>query len=162
MRIDKNGRLGGRVSILDVCVVVLVVALSVGFVLRGGTQTAAQILNANDEFYVVLVVERVRDFSVNAVDVGDIFFERNAALLGEVVDTWTERFNEIVIMDDGTLVGMDNEFRYNLFVRLRAQGFVSADEGYFIGGNNHVSAGQLLQVQSNRLFVNMFVHEVHS
>jgi len=160
--LDNNGRLGGKLSILDLCVVILVLALLAGFFMRGGTQTAAQILNANDEFYVVLVVERVRQFSVDAVSVGDVFFERHAAILGEVVETWAERSNELVRLDDGTLVEMDNEFRYNLFVKLRSQGFISDAEGYFIGGNNHVSAGQLLQIQSHNIFVNMFVQEVFS
>ncbi|MCL2853035.1 MAG: DUF4330 domain-containing protein [Defluviitaleaceae bacterium] len=158
--IDKNGRLFGKISVLDVAVVLLFAAMVAGFVMRGGTATAAQIIAANQEFYVVLSVERVREYSVNAVNIGDMFFEQHAALLGEVVDFWDEPADDIVRLDDGTLVVMESEYRRNLFVRLRAQGYISDANGFFISGNNHVVPGQLIRVQSSNLFAFMTVHEV--
>ena len=158
--IDRNGRLFGKLSVLDVAVVLLFVAMVVGFVMRGGTPTAVQVLAANEEFEVVLSVERVRMYSVDAVNIGDIFFEQHAALLGEVIDYWYEPADDIVRLDDGTLVVMESEYRYNLFVRLRVQGFISGTSGFYIGGNNHVVPGQLIRVQSRNLFAFMTIHEV--
>ena len=158
--IDKNGRLFGKISVLDITVVLLFAAMAVGFVMRGGTATAAQIIAANQDFYVVMSVERVREYSVDAVNIGDLFFEQHAALLGEVVEFWDEPADDIVRLDDGTLVVMESEYRRNLFVRLRAQGFVNEVSGFYIGGNNHVVPGQLIRVQSRNLFSTMTVHEV--
>ena len=159
--IDRNGKLFGKISVLDVAVVLLFVAMVAGFVMRGGTAAAAQIFASNQEFEVVLAVERVRVYSVNAVNLGDLFFEQHAALLGEVIDYWYERADDLVRLDDGTIVVMENEYRYNLFVRLRAQGFISETNGFYIGGNNHVAPGQLIRVQSNNIFAFMTVHEIN-
>ncbi|MCL2618178.1 MAG: DUF4330 domain-containing protein [Defluviitaleaceae bacterium] len=158
--IDAKGRLFGKISVLDIAVVLLFAAMAAGFVLRGGTPTAAQIFGADQPFYVVMSVERVRVYSVEAVGYGDLFFEQHAGLLGEVVDFWDEPADDIVRLDDGTLTVMESEYRRNLFVRLRAQGYISDTSGFFIGGNNHVVPGQLIRVQSNRLFSTMTVHSV--
>ena len=158
--IDQNGRLFGKVSVLDIAVVLLFSAMVAGFVMRGGTATAAQIIGANQEFEVVLYVERVRMYSVDAVNIGDLFFEQHAALLGEVVDFWDVTSDDIIRRDDGTFVIMESEYRRNLFIRLRAQGYISDANGFFIGGNNHVAPGQHIRVQSNRLSAFMNVHEV--
>ena len=158
--IDRNGKLFGKVSVLDVAVVLLFAAMVAGFVARGGTAAAAQIIGANQEFEVVLYVERVRMYSVDAVSAGDLFFEQHAALLGEVVDFWDETSYDIIRRDDGTFVIMDSEYRRNLFIRLRAQGYISDTNGFFIGGNNHVAPGHNIRVQSNRLSAIMNVHEV--
>ncbi|MCL2616476.1 MAG: DUF4330 domain-containing protein [Defluviitaleaceae bacterium] len=158
--IDRNGRLFGKLSVLDVAVVLLFAAMVAGFVIRGGTTTAGQVMAANQQFEVVLSVERVRIYSVNAVNIGDMFFEQHAALLGQVIDYWYEPADDIVRTDGGDLVVMQSEYRYNLFVRLRAQGFINEQSGFYIGGNNHVVPGQLIRVQSNNIFAHMTIHEV--
>ena len=158
--IDNKGRLFGKISVLDIAVVLLFAAMVAGFVMRGGTATAAQIIGANERFYVTLAVERVRVYSVEAVNIGDLFFEQHAALLGQVVDFWDEPADDIVRLDDGTLVVMESEYRRNLFVRLQAQGYVHDTNGFFIGGNHHVVPGQLIRVQSNNIFAFMTVYEV--
>ena len=158
--IDAKGRLFGKISVLDVAIVLLFAAMAVGFVLRGGTATAQQILAADQNFYVTLAVENVRTYSVDAVNIGDMFFEQHAAFLGEVVDFWDGPADSIIRVDDGSLVVMESEYRRNLFVRLRTQGYISEAGGFFIGGNNHVTPGQLIRVQSNNIFSVMTAHEV--
>jgi len=158
--IDKNGRLFGKLSMLDIAVVLLFVAMVAAFVLRGGTTTFEQVMGANQEFEVVLAIENVRIYSVNAVNEGDMIFEQHAGLLGQVIDFWHEPASDIVRRDDASFVVMESEYRYNLFIRLQSQGFINETSGFYIGGNNHVVPGQTIRIQSQNMISVMTVHEV--
>ena len=56
---DKNGKIGGKVSIIDILVVVLVVAVIVGIVARYGSSVTGAV-KSNKQFEYVLKVESVR------------------------------------------------------------------------------------------------------
>ena len=55
---DKNGKIGGKVSIIDILVVVLVVAVIVGIVARYGSSVTGAV-KSNKQFEYVLKVESV-------------------------------------------------------------------------------------------------------
>ena len=63
---DKNGKIGGKVSIIDILVVVLVVAVIVGIVARYGSSVTGAV-KSNKQFEYVLKVERVRQYTVDAL-----------------------------------------------------------------------------------------------
>lgn len=53
---DKNGKIGGKISIIDILVVVLVVAVIVGIVARYGSSVTGAV-KSNKQFEYVLKVE---------------------------------------------------------------------------------------------------------
>lgn len=64
---DKNGKIGGKVSIIDILVVVLVVAVIVGIVARYGSSVTGAV-KSNKQFEYVLKVESVRQYTVDALE----------------------------------------------------------------------------------------------
>ena len=156
MIIDSKGRLFGKLSLMDLLVVVAVVGLCVGFFIRAMADETVQILNANQVFYTTLMIERVREFSVEAVHEGDIFYEQFGGLLGRVVRVEVAPSDDILRRTDGTAVVAPVEGRYNVFVTLESRGNVN-NAGFFVGGNNQLAVGAAMRIRSNKLEANAHV-----
>ena len=83
---DKNGKIGGKVSIIDILVVVLVVAVIVGIVARYGSSVTGAV-KSNKQFEYVLKVESVRHYTVDALEKkGKVTDKKSEKDLGEIVD----------------------------------------------------------------------------
>lgn len=87
---DKNGKIGGKVSIIDILVVVLVVAVIVGIVARYGSSVTGAV-KSNKQFEYVLKVESVRQYTVDALEKkGKVTDKKSEKDLGEIVDVQVE------------------------------------------------------------------------
>lgn len=150
MIIDEKGKLFGKISILDIIVLLLVGGLVISFAFKARASDNITFLSANDTFYVTFRIERVRDFTVNAVSEGDVFYEQHASILGTVVDVWTEDGTLVVKQDDGTAELFTYDDKYDLLITLEVKGSIT-ENGYYIRGNNQVSVGSDLKIQSNMI-----------
>ena len=149
--IDNKGRILGRVSIVDILIVLAVIALAVGLLYRGGP-AFTDMLRPTDEFYVTFEVRRMRGLVVEGtVREGDVVFrqhERRA--LGTVVDVELIPATDILLRTDGTAMLAPAEQRYNLRITIAATGRVT-DAGFFINGVDHVAPGREVALINNRI-----------
>lgn len=157
--IDKKGRLFGFINILDLIVLVLIVGLGASFAFKTATNENVTLLGASQTFYITFRIERVRDFSVNAVNTGDIIYEQHAQVLGKTVNVWTEEPHEVVALNDGTAEYFPMEGKYDLFITVEATGTVNSG-GFYVNGNNQVSAGKDMKIQSNMVYTSARVFSV--
>jgi hypothetical protein len=157
--IDEKGRLFGLLNVLDLLVLVLIIGAAASFAFRASSGEATPILNAGEKFYVTFRTERVREFSVKAVNVGDTIYEQHADVLGKVVKVWTEEPHEIVALNDGTAAYFPMEGKYDLFITIEATGAVNSN-GYYVNGNNHLSSGKDVRLQSNMVYTSARVFSV--
>jgi hypothetical protein len=149
--IDKQGRLFGKLSIIDIAVLVVIIGLLIGLGYRRLSSKAAVIVNADTKFYVTLVVERIRDFSLEAIDEGDIIYEQYAQQpFGKIVATETEQSKEVLKKPDGTISYVPMEQKFNLYATLECTGNVG-DNGYYVNGNSQIAIGSDLRIQSNKV-----------
>jgi hypothetical protein len=159
--IDEKGRLFGKVSLIDVLVVLAVLGLAAGFVYRQAAPGLQQILVADDTFYVTFVTQRgVRDFSVEAVDLGDVFhlqFDRQP--LGTVVGIVAEPSLDLLRRQDGTVEMVPVEGRSDLYITLEVRGSIT-DRGYYVNGTQRMGVGSRMRLTSNRSLLAVFVHDV--
>ena len=151
--IDNQGRIKGRVSIVDIIIVLAIVALVAGLIYRQATPHLADILRPDDEFYVTFEVRRMRDIIVdNSVEIGDVLFRQHdrSQPLGTIVAI--ERFpaTDILPRTDGTAVLATMEQRYNLHITIAAIGTVAAG-GYFVNGVDHMAPGSEIALINNRV-----------
>ena len=147
--IDGKGRVFGLINILDLLVFVLIIGAFFSVfqkVVSGGTG----FLGTDDTFYVTLRIERVRDYTVSAVEIGDIFYEQYAQVLGEVVKKDTQTPYSIITKFDGTADYIPMDDRYDLYLTLKVTGKKNQN-GYYIGGNNHFSIGKDVRLHSNMI-----------
>lgn len=158
--IDEKGRFFGKISIIDIVIVLAIVVLAVGFIYNRTGQHVRQIIMADEPLYVTFLVEGVRRFSVDAVQEGDVFFRQHERVpLGTVARIETSPAHDIMVRTDGTAVFAPIEDRYNLYITLACVGSVT-DTGFFINGTLQVSEGGRLSIQSNNLLSMAMVYSV--
>lgn len=158
--IDEKGRLFGKCSIIDIFVVLAVVVLAAGFVYNRTGQNIRQIIMADTPLYVTFLVEGVREFSLDAVKEGDIFFRQHERVpLGTVARIETAPAYDIIVRADGTAVNVPVEGRFNMYITLSSVGSVT-DTGFFVNGTQQMSQGGRMSIQSNKLLTMAMVYNV--
>jgi hypothetical protein len=147
--IDRQGRLAGKVSLIDIALILIAIGLIIGLGYRRLAPKAVQIVVSDTKFYVTLVIEPIREFSLNAIHEGDVFYKQHEQQpLGKVLSTRSEPAKEIIKRPDGTPLYVPMEEKYSLYMTLECAGNVT-DNGYFVNGNAQISEGGDLIIQSN-------------
>jgi hypothetical protein len=162
MRIlDQKGRLFGKVSVIDLLILLAVVGLGLGYVYQRTSPEILQIVNADTKFYVTMTANRMRGFSVDAVDIGDIMYKQHDRQpLGTVVKLETEPATDYMLYPDGTAVLVEMEERYRMYITLESTGSIT-DVGYHVNGIMHIAPGSEIVLVSNRLLIpDSWVHAI--
>ena len=140
---DKNGKIGGKVSIIDILVVVLVVAVIVGIVARYGSS-----VTSNKQFEYVLKVESVRQYTVDALEKkGKVTDKKSEKDLGEIVDVQVENATLQSTTASGELKNPELPGRYTCYVTIRATGKES-DDNYILEDSTELSVGRNVDLYS--------------
>jgi hypothetical protein len=135
--------------VIDIALLLIFIGLLIGFGYRNLAPRAVLLTTTDTEFYVTVRVEPLRHFSIDAINIGDIFFERHEQQpLGTVADIRTQPAMDIIKLLDGTPLLVEMEDKYTMFMTLRANGN-RTDRGFFINGNTHVAEGSDMIIQSN-------------
>ena len=152
--IDAKGKIKGRVSLIDIILILAVVALAAGILYRQ-TPAIQDMVNPNTPFYVTIQGDGVRHFIKDAVAEGDIMFRmHDRQPLGEVVAIEVVPAQTFLHHSDGTASLATMEQRYTLNITLRSIGTVREDTGfYLINGNDHMAPGREVSLHSNRVLI---------
>jgi 5,10-methenyltetrahydromethanopterin hydrogenase len=148
--IDGKGRIAGKVSVIDTALAVIVIGLAVGFAVRQ-FQVKPTVMENNVPIYVTVNIEPIRDFSMEAINEGDLFYEQYATQsMGKVVKMSSQSAKELIKIPDGTIHYVEMEQKYRLTVTLECRGIIR-DTGYYINGNSQIAEGGDLTLQSNKV-----------
>ena len=157
---DEKGRLFGKISIIDIVVILAVIVFAAGFLYNRTAQDIRQIIAADTPIYVTFVVESVRELSFNAVSDGDVFFRQHERVpLGNVVEVTRGQAYDIIVLTDGSAVYAPMDNRYNMYITLLGTGSIT-DAGFFLNGTQQMSVGGGMTIQSNRFLATVKVHDV--
>ena len=108
---------------------------------------------------MVLQLKGVRQFAVDAVDIGDEIFERNGPRLGKVTGVRSEGYKDTLDLNNGTQGFADVEGRYTLFITVEGMGRVDG-EGRFINGTRFVAVGSEIKIKSQKIMGDASVYEI--
>lgn len=148
--IDQKGKLFSRVSVIDL-IILLILAISIGGVCyKLASSSEAVAIKADTAFEVVLRVNNVRSYTIDAIQVNDEVYEQHASLVGTVTAVDARPAKTLVSLADGTQVYGEVEGRCDVDVTLHCVGRVN-DSGYFIGANRLVAPGGTINIQSQRV-----------
>lgn len=155
--IDKNGKLFGKISIVDLLILILVAVLAIGLIFRVVNKSA---ISGNSNFKTVLKIEDVRQFTVDAIQVGDVIYEQHANEIGVVSNVEIGEATEIMedMKGEAFLAPLDQ--RYNLIITLDTTGRIS-DKGYYANGNRQLSIGGDLPIQSKYVYTSSRIIDVY-
>ncbi|MCL2462373.1 MAG: DUF4330 domain-containing protein [Defluviitaleaceae bacterium] len=158
--IDRRGKFFGKISIIDVLLIVLILGLAAGFGYKKLSAPAQQIVNANTKFYATFIVEKVRDFSVQSVAVGDVLYEQYGTQpLGKIVAVRSEQSYDVLKNPDGTAINAPMDGKYNIYMTIEASGSVNSG-GYYFNGNEQMAVGSDVTLQSNMFICSARVYKL--
>ena len=153
--IDRQGKIFGRISLVDIIIVLAILLLIAGLVYRRATPRFADMLRPDDTFYITLEVNRIRNIiAEDSVIVGDMLFRQHERLpLGRIVSVERHPATEILLRrSDGTAILAEMEERYMLLITVEATGSVT-ERGYFINGIDHIAPNSGVQLVSRTVFL---------
>lgn len=144
---DKNGKIAGKVSIIDILVIVLVIAVIAGIAARYGSKITAAV-RSSEKFEYTLRVENVRKYTIDAIEkkgrVTDKHSEKN---LGEIVDVRYEEATQQSTTANGHMVNPVVPDRYTCYVTIQAVGRES-DDNYVLDDSTELSVGRTVDLYS--------------
>ena len=142
---DKNGKIGGKISIIDIGVIVLIIAAAIGLVIRftSGTTTA---VTSNETFRYVVKVNMVREYTVNALQTRGITTDKKAEMvLGEIKDVKVEDSKIQSTTASGKIEWSNPPDKYTCDVTIEAEGRESED-GYILDDTTELSVGRSVDI----------------
>ncbi|MBQ7109215.1 MAG: DUF4330 domain-containing protein [Clostridia bacterium] len=147
MIIDKKGKLFGKISVVDIAVVLIIVVLAVGIYLRFAGETE-NISTNSEKITCTFLVENVRMYTVDALKKGGALYEKTSKeYMGEVTDVkWEEGLYQ-VNMADGSFKKVVPEERYNVYVTIEFDGKVN-DGGFYTAANKYLAVGSSVGIHT--------------
>lgn len=145
--IDENGRIGAKVSIVDLFVVLLLIACvaAVGLKLK----TAQSVRGGDRVIEYTVRVENIREQSVNAINqkCDGIIDAETKYDIGEITDVQTTPARVLVQTNDGDFKMTEYDNRYDAVITLRTNG-TETEDGYYASSGRQIVVGDSLGVNN--------------
>ena len=144
---DKNGKLFGKVSIVDLIILLLVLVITAGSIWRFTSPSAA--LDQSDAtINYTIRIEGVRDFTLEYYSVGLRVYDRQAGqFIGHISDVRHTDFYELHPHFDGTLKWVAVPGRVTIFLDIVANGRVTPTAVY-VEGTYEIAAGSMRYINT--------------
>ena len=130
--IDRNGRLFGKISIIDVLVVAVVLFLAVALQFKGKqTHTGSSVTEVPITYQVT--VNGVRNYVADAIQVGDVLYDLDmdsSGHLGEITAIEVLPPSKMAELHDGTVDFVPAEDSVDLLLSVKAEGLI--DNGRYL------------------------------
>ncbi len=125
--IDRNGRLFGKISIIDVAVILVVAVLAAALGFKGN-QTHTGTTSSNIPITFQLRVNGVRNFVADAVREGDNLYDlenSSGGPLGEILSIEVLPGTKVGSFSDGTIVDAPVEDGVTLLLTVQGKGIIN-------------------------------------
>ena len=126
--IDNNGRLFGKISIIDVFVILVVAVLAVALYLKTNTMTHTSTATKNEVNTNQVRAQGVNNCVENNIQVGDRIFDEDrprGGCLGKVTAIEIMPGTEMEEFSDGTMEEVPSENTVNLLLTVEGEGLIS-------------------------------------
>ena len=146
--IDNNGRLFGKISIVDVLVVLVVVAVGLAVYFKTHQPQTGTKIETETIVYQMLLNSQPQ-YVVDSLQIGDDVFDKERSTggsLGKIIDIEVTEGTKREELDKGTVAMVPYTGRYNVLLTIEGTGLYSEESGYSL--NRIYDIG----VNSNRYF----------
>lgn len=142
--IDERGRLFGKVSLIDILVILFALVMALAVYLRFFSNETTSIRSEGDTFAYTVKVDGVRQWTVEGFHVGDKLWDSDHdTYIGTITSVRSEPSTYEAILADGTYRMAQREGRYDVYLTVEAQGLISngryyASRTYEVGANSGI------------------------
>lgn len=126
--IDRNGRLFGKVSIIDLIVVLIVIVMAFALHMKNNELDASKTTGSNTPITFTCLAENLPLNVVDAIQVGDKVYDKDRSSGGAVgTITKIEQLpaSKVADLKNGTYAALTNENARNLLITIEGTGMVS-------------------------------------
>ena len=126
--IDRNGRLFGKVSVIDLIVVAVVLVLAVALNMKNNHLSHTSTSVTNDPITYQVLVSGSRNYVADAVREGDLMFDQDRSSggsLGKILSIEVLPGSKMAELNDGTVEVIPAEDCVNLLLTVQGEGIVS-------------------------------------
>lgn len=144
---DKNGKLFGKISIIDLLVLLAIIVGIAGFSVRFFSN-AAENVNEKTKFEYVIEINDVRSYTVDALNKKGIVTEKKSGgIIGEITNIESKPYTSQLSMSNGRIVTVDVPEKFTVDVTVVGEGN-ETNGGYYIGENVELSVGSTINMAS--------------
>lgn len=139
--IDEKGRLFGKVSLIDIFVILFALVMVFAVYLRFFSNETTSVRGESDTFSYTIRVNGVRQWAIDGFHVGDKLWEPEYDVcIGTITGIETTPATMEYDLMNGTLVVAGSERRYDVYLTVEAEGLISngryyASRTYELGAN---------------------------
>ncbi len=157
----KDGKLFGKISIIDIFVIILIAALALGIYSRFAVSDAS-VATQSQPLEYTMKVSNVRLGTVNALKdyMGPIYDDTTKEYLGEITDVTYEVAKVDVTLANGQFKADNSPDRYNVLLTVRVDGNVN-DRGYYTANNLNIGAGSNFIFSSKAAITTGVVQDIY-
>ncbi len=145
--IDKDGKLFGKINLVDLGIILLIV-LAIAAV--GYKTLGTKVQKSNDvTIQYTLCIEGIREQSVAAMNKNheNIYDDKKEKLMGNIVSVEQKPFIRPVQLDNGEYKLAEYPDKYDLYVTIETQGFVT-DDGCFTSSGKKLLYGDNIGINN--------------
>lgn len=145
MLLDKKGKIFGKISIIDLCAIIVAVIAVIGIGIRF-TSSAAKNAKEHVKFSYVVEIEGVRECTVNAIEKKGLVCDlKGKSVIGEIKNVTAQPMETQSFTSSGKVVYAEVPNKYTVLVEIEGEGKES-DNSYFVGKDVELSVGSTLSM----------------
>ena len=127
--LDRDGRLFGKISIIDVIVILVVIVLAAAVYVKTQMPHTGNSVTATTVVYQMRL-ENQPEYMLDAIQVGDQMFDKERSTggsLGTITDIAVSDGTDEAELDDGTIAMVPAEGYYNILLTIEGQALIGED-----------------------------------
>ncbi len=147
--IDKNGRLFGLISLIDVAVIAIAAVLVAALLMKDTASPIVNIAAPMDKISYELTISNMPAGRLNSLKVGESIYDSdNGNHLGTIADIKAEDCVISILKADGTFDYAPVEGRYNVIMTIQADAITDERQHIYVNRVSLVALGWSLNIQT--------------
>lgn len=148
---DKNGKIFGKINVVDLAVVLFVIAIACVMFFKFGGHANNSSSQVNEQIEYVLKISDIREFTAKQFVEGDsVYDDESGKYIGKISAVKKENSKDYALKSDGTYNYTERPERYNVYVTVTTNATVK-DTGYFAEGIRQIAPHSTVVVSNNKV-----------
>ena len=127
----KDGKVFGKINILDFFVLLVIVLLVIGAILKFGKFNNKTDESSTQTIEYKIEVKSIREFTINALASGDTVYDSQTGVnIGKITNVEKKPAETYDVAENGEIMTVYNPYRYDIVITIETPGDASKDAYY--------------------------------
>lgn len=127
----KDGKLFGKINIVDMAVILIVVLLIIGATIKFGKFNSKTEESTSQNIEYKVEVKNIRGYTVDALQIGDLVYDSQTGIsIGSITNIEKTNAKTYESLITGDVVLVENPYKYDVVITVETPGSVETDAYY--------------------------------